>query len=174
MIPVARARQPEFQIFNKFFRSVFSPRAILPPNVVPNTRACTRLLRFFTMKAGTEVMQEHEAEREWQLLAHADFGAADCDGCLWPVIRGDQAEITCNSCAAVVRAVPVADLQRTYDEMELSLDPCAIEMCPRCGHINMFPGWTSMGAYTCSGCGELIRLSDDPAIELIFGPPDQD
>ena len=54
-------------------------------------------------------------------LPHADFGAPDCGGCLNGVIRGEQANIVCNECGAVVRTLAAADLQRTLDEMELSL-----------------------------------------------------
>jgi hypothetical protein len=106
---------------------------------------------------------------EWPILAHADFGADDCDGCLFPVITGDRADITCNSCGAVVRSVPVEDLQRTFDEMELSLESCATEMCPHCRHVNVFPGWQGMMAYTCEKCGVVVRLSDDPNVDRIFG-----
>jgi hypothetical protein len=85
-------------------------------------------------------------------------------------MRGDEADITCNECGAIVRTVPVPDLQRTYDEIELSLDATATEMCPRCGRVNIFPGWSSMMAYTCRGCGNIVRTSDDPNIEKFFGP----
>jgi hypothetical protein len=103
-------------------------------------------------------------------FAHTDFGGdPDCCGCLIAVIRGREAVIVCNECSAEVRSVPVADLQRTLDEMELSLDVCA-EMCPHCGKVNVFPGWSSMMAYTCRGCGEVVRTSDDPNIEKFFGP----
>ena len=111
-----------------------------------------------------------EKPEEWPLLAHADFGAEDCCGCLWPVISGNRADITCNECGVVVRSVPTAELQHTNDEMELSLGSCATEMCPHCKHVNLFPGWQNMMAYTCAKCGKGIRLSDDPNIERIFGP----
>jgi hypothetical protein len=107
---------------------------------------------------------------DWPIIAHADVENIDCDGCIWPAIRGDQAEITCNECGAVVRTVPTADLQRTYDEVELSLESLATEMCPFCGNVNVFPGWSSMMAYTCRGCGKAVRTSDDPNIEKLFGP----
>jgi hypothetical protein len=56
-------------------------------------------------------------------------------------VQGDVAEIGCTECGAVVRTVPVGDLQRTYDEIELSLDSIATEICPFCGKVNVFPGW---------------------------------
>jgi hypothetical protein len=112
--------------------------------------------------------------QDWPILAHADFGAEDCCGCLWPVIRGDQADITCNECAVIVCTVTVADLQRTYDEMELSLEAFATEMCPNYGHVIVFPGWSTMMAYTCRSCGKVVRLSDDPNVERIFGPDESE
>ena len=78
--------------------------------------------------------------------------------------------ITCNECGTVVRSVPFADLQRTYHEIELSLDATATEMCPHCGKVNIFPAWASMMAYTCRGGGKLTRLSDNPGVEKCFGP----
>jgi len=59
-------------------------------------------------------------------------------------------------CGVVVRKVSAADLQRVYDEIELSLDSMATEMCPHCGNVNIFPGWSSIMAYTCRGCGKVI------------------
>jgi ribosomal protein S27E len=74
-------------------------------------------------------------------------------------MRGDEADITCNECGSVVRTVPVGDLQRTYDEIELSLDSVATEMCPHCGQVNVFPGWSSMMAFKCRGCGKVVRTN---------------
>ncbi len=90
------------------------------------------------------------------MLPHADFGDEDCDGCVTGIIRDTQVEITCNACAAVIRTVAVADLQRTLDEMELALDLCTA-MCPYCRSINVFPGFSSINTYTCSQCGRGVR-----------------
>jgi RNase P subunit RPR2 len=79
--------------------------------------------------------------------------------------------MVCNECNAVLRRVPAADLQRTFDEMELTLD-VASEICPHCGAINLFPGFSAMRAFTCKKCGELVRLSNDPDIGRFFGPAD--
>ena len=46
----------------------------------------------------------------------------------------DDADITCNECGIVLRTVANADLQRTYDEMELGLATVAMELCPYCGN----------------------------------------
>lgn len=92
-------------------------------------------------------------------LPHADFGGPDCGGCLTGVIDGDQATIECNECGAVIRILKAADLQRTLDEMELSLQMCT-EMCPHCGKVSVFPGLTKMTAYTCPECGRDVELGD--------------
>ena len=44
------------------------------------------------------------------------------------------------------------------------------QMCPHCGKVNIFPGWSSMMAYTCRECGKVVRLSNDPGVEKFFGP----
>jgi hypothetical protein len=44
---------------------------------------------------------------------------------------------------------------RTLDERELSLETC-IKMCPHCGNVNIFPGFTEMIAYTCQECGRVV------------------
>src|SRR5713226_8156600 len=72
-------------------------------------------------------------------LPHSSFGGPDCCGCLNGIIRGDQADIVCNECEAVIRTVPVADLRQILDEMELTLDLSSAE-CPRCGAVNLLPG----------------------------------
>jgi hypothetical protein len=36
-------------------------------------------------------------------LPHSSFGGPDCCGCLNGIIRGDQADIVCNECEAVIR-----------------------------------------------------------------------
>jgi len=69
--------------------------------------------------------------RSW---VHSDFEANECCGCLFPVILDDQAEITCNKCGAVVKSVPVTELERTFGEMERSLD-VATAICPHC-HVS--------------------------------------
>ena len=50
---------------------------------------------------------------------HSDFGDPECCGCLNAVVHGDQADVVCNECGAILRSVPAADLRKTFDEMEL-------------------------------------------------------
>ncbi len=74
---------------------------------------------------------------------------------LFPVFRGDEADLTCNECGTVVGVVCPEDVRRTQDEMQLSLD-VAPEQCPHCGAVNLFPGFATMMAYTCRQCGEAV------------------
>lgn len=92
-------------------------------------------------------------------LSHADFGAPDCGGYLLANVRSDQAEITCNECRAILRSVALADLQRTLDEMELSLTMCTA-MCPNWGKANIFPGFSEMKAYTCQEYGRAVETGE--------------
>lgn len=85
-------------------------------------------------------------------LPHSSFGNPDCCGCLNAFLRGDRAEIICNECEVVVRTVAIADLQRTLDEMELTLDLATVQ-CPHCGEVNLFPGLSKVLAFTCRSCG---------------------
>jgi len=50
-------------------------------------------------------------------------------------------------------------LQRTLDEMELSLEMCSA-ICPHCGKVNIFPGFSEMIAYTCQRCGRAVVIGD--------------
>jgi hypothetical protein len=73
---------------------------------------------------------------EYPILAHADFGKPDCCGCVFPVNHGEEVEITCNECGAIVRTVLSADLRRTLDEMESQL-VVASGICQNCGAVNL-------------------------------------
>ena len=74
-------------------------------------------------------------------LPHSDFGDPECCGCLNGVIRGDQADIVCNECGTVLRTVPAANVGQTLTELEITLE-VASEMCPHCGSVNLFPGFS--------------------------------
>ena len=101
-------------------------------------------------------------------LPHSDFGDPECCGCLNGVIRGDQADIVCNEWGTVLRTVPAANVGQTLTELEIALE-VAGEMCPHCGVVNLFPGFSRMLAFTCRQCGKAglgcptTRLSRRPA-----------
>src|SRR5690242_18576547 len=91
-------------------------------------------------------------------LPHSEFGAPDCCGCLNGIVREDQAEIVCNECGAVVRTVPAEELQKTLNEMTLSLDVAAAR-CPHCKAVHLAPGFTSLVAFVCPNCGKGVDLT---------------
>ena len=92
---------------------------------------------------------------------------------LFPRERGDLlVDLVCNECDFVYTTVPKSELRRTQDELQLSMD-VAIEQCPHCGAVNLFPGFSRMMAYTCRNCGEEVRVSDHPGVERIFGPENE-
>jgi hypothetical protein len=90
-------------------------------------------------------------------MPHPSFGDPECCGCLNGVVSGDQADIVCNECEAAVRSVPTSSLRQALTEMELTLDVDAA-MCPHCGGVNLFPGFSKVMAYTCRKCGESVEL----------------
>jgi phage FluMu protein Com len=102
------------------------------------------------------------------MLPHSSFGAPACCGCLNGIVRGDQADIVCNECNAVIRTVAAAELQKTLDELELTLD-VATATCAHCGAIHVRSGFSELLAFKCQQCGEITKLSDDPKIERFFG-----
>ena len=86
------------------------------------------------------------------LLPHADFGDPECCGCLHGIINGDLAHIECNECGQVLRRVRAAYLEKTFAEMESSLDVDSA-VCPYCGTENSFPGFSRVQAFICQHCG---------------------
>jgi hypothetical protein len=91
------------------------------------------------------------------LVGHCDFGDPDCCGIIMPVVRGEQCDLVCNECRAVIATVPAVEAEQTLLRMAMSEGICT-ETCPHCGAINTFPGFTSMEAYTCRQCGTGVVL----------------
>ena len=91
-------------------------------------------------------------------LPHCDFGDPECCGFLAGITRGTEADIGCNECDVILATVPAAELQGTFDQMELSLDVTS-EMCPHCKGVNLFPGFSQMMVYTCKHCGRPVNVS---------------
>jgi hypothetical protein len=88
---------------------------------------------------------------------------------LWRHPRRPGGDQYANECERVIRTVLATELQRTLDEMELTLDVASV-LCPHCGNVNIFPGFSIMLMYTCRNCNEVVRLADDdPDIKRFFG-----
>ena len=98
---------------------------------------------------------------DYPILAHADFGNPDCCGCIFPLNRGEEADIACNECVAIVRTVLSADLRATLDEMESQL-VVASTICQYCGAVNLFPGFSRMMAFVCHECGQGNLCQEPP------------
>lgn len=90
-------------------------------------------------------------------IPHSSFGAKECCGCLNAVIRGDQADIVCNECDAVIQTVPAVELDQALSRLELKLDMTAT-MCPYCESVNLFPGFSEIKAFVCRQCGQGVSL----------------
>ena len=56
-------------------------------------------------------------EQGFPIVSHEVATGADCCGCLIFQVRGDQGDITCNECGAVVRTVPVERASSVMVEM---------------------------------------------------------
>jgi len=51
---------------------------------------------------------------ELPIVPHSDVGDPECCGCLTTVERGDQIDIICNECGALVRTVPTAEVVQLF------------------------------------------------------------
>jgi ribosomal protein S27E len=90
------------------------------------------------------------------VLPHSEFGDIYCCGYLAAIVHSKLTNLTCNECGVTVRTVPTIELAKTLDEMELTLD-VAIELCPYCRQVNLFPGLTHVLAFTCRQCGKAVE-----------------
>jgi hypothetical protein len=103
-------------------------------------------------------------------VPHSSAGDPECPGFLYGLVREDgQGYIECNDCDAVIRKMPADQLQQTLNEMEAGPDVVS-EQCPHCKGVNLFPAFSQTMVYTCRHCGEIVRLSNSPEIDRIFGP----
>ena len=90
-------------------------------------------------------------EQGFPIIPHEVATGADCCGCLIVQVRGDQADITCNGCGAVVRTVPVELASAVMVEIA-STQICSAR-CAHCGALNTFSGFSAIEAFICSECG---------------------
>ena len=86
------------------------------------------------------------------IIPHADFGGRECCGCLFGLVRGDEAEIRCDECDALI-CTP--DLQRTLTEMELRGDVARRDLSYS-GAVHLSPGCSRVIAFVCDGCGKAL------------------
>lgn len=87
---------------------------------------------------------------ELPIVPH-EVAGVDCCGCITAEVNGDDVELRCNECGALVGTVQI-DIFRGL----LGLDGAKAE-CPHCGEINRFPGFPEMVTYTCKADNILYR-----------------
>jgi hypothetical protein len=93
----------------------------------------------------------------YPIIPHEDVAkGVDCCGCLVVRANGDQAEIVCNECSALIRTVPVDEVEAVMALMASS-EICSAR-CPCCGALNTFPGFSMIEAYVCTECGEGVTI----------------
>ena len=94
-----------------------------------------------------------EDERGYLLVPHEP----DCDGFWMVVERGDMAEIKCNSCGEVIDTVPIERVGSRLMELAGAEMMCSA-LCPQCGALNLFPGYSVIKAFICRKCGEEVNV----------------
>jgi hypothetical protein len=95
------------------------------------------------------------------IVPHESLGA-DCCGCIVAVNRGDEADLVCNECNALIRTVPAAQAELTLSQLAFSEEICSAR-CPHCTALNVFPGFSAMNAFTCRECGE--GVATEPTLQ---------
>jgi uncharacterized protein with PIN domain len=90
------------------------------------------------------------------IVPHESLGA-DCCGCIVAVKRGDEADLVCNECNALIRTVPASKVEQALAQLTPSHEICSAR-CPHCGALNLFPGFSAMHAFTCRECGEGVAI----------------
>ena len=96
-------------------------------------------------------------EQAIPIIPHEVATGADCCGCLIVRMRGDQADITCNECGAVICTVPAERAPAVM--LEIASDEISSTRCTHCGALNTFPGFSAIEAFICSECGESVVVN---------------
>jgi phage FluMu protein Com len=93
------------------------------------------------------------------VVPHEIVAKVECCGCLVAMRSGDNAEIRCNECDALIDTVSLIDLQATMTKLAMPMwGEVMSERCPHCGALNVFPGFSRMDAYICKGCREGVKV----------------
>ncbi|HEY6345100.1 MAG TPA: hypothetical protein VIY49_26685 [Bryobacteraceae bacterium] len=83
---------------------------------------------------------------------------ADCCGCLVPNVDGEQVRLVCNECGAVVATITLAQFEAGYVPEDLRPGAVTTAVCPHCGAVQVFPGFSSIDAFICSECGQGVGV----------------
>jgi len=72
---------------------------------------------------------------------------------LYVRVNGDQADLVRNEREALVRTVPLGEVEAIVLGME-ETDTVCMAVCTHCGAVHMFTGISVIGAFICRECGE--------------------
>lgn len=99
-----------------------------------------------------------DGERDYPIIPHESVEKVDCCGCLFVHVRGNEADITCNECGAVIRTVLAQGAAAVMEALMMQVAAGAISSarCPHCGALNTFPRFSAIDAFVCSECGESV------------------
>src|SRR5580658_930150 len=89
----------------------------------------------------------------YPIIPHESTGV-DCGGCLVPKLDGEQVRLVCNECGAVTATITWVQLEAGYVPEELRSEEVTTALCPHCGAVQMFPGFSVIDAFICSECGQ--------------------
>jgi uncharacterized protein (DUF983 family) len=62
-------------------------------------------------------------------------------------------------CGLFIKTVPANEVAARLAELAPGQEICSAT-CPYCGMHNVFPGFSSMVAYTCRHCGEGVAIEE--------------
>jgi hypothetical protein len=89
----------------------------------------------------------------YPIVPHENAGV-DCDGCLVPRVTAEEVQLVCNECGAVAASISREQLEAGYVPDGLHFDKVTTALCPHCGAVQMFPGFSSIDAFICSEYGQ--------------------
>jgi hypothetical protein len=100
---------------------------------------------------------KRDRDAEIDTIVPHEWLGANCCGCIVPVVRGDDVDLVCNECNALIRTVPGNEADQTLANLASSDEICSAK-CPHCTAMNVFPGFSAMTAFTCRECGEGVTV----------------
>jgi hypothetical protein len=100
----------------------------------------------------------HDIKERLPIIPHENVADVDCCGCLIVKIKGGQADIVCNECAATIRTVPVGEVDGVMAALA-ETETAWSARCTHCGAVNAFPGASAVIAFVCRECGNGVEVN---------------
>jgi hypothetical protein len=91
------------------------------------------------------------------IVPHESLGA-DCCGCIVAVNRGDEADLVCNECNALIRTVPAAQAELTLFAARIFRGDLQRKVSALHSAECIFRS-SAMNAFTCRECGEGVATA---------------